>query len=1680
MAKIEAIKAQLEQLSRKSPNIGLNVDAAMAEAKLASIDVALDKFGTKNVTAKAKVDTGDSAGKLAVLGGLLNKFAKRSGDSGNNAGKGFGNSFIAGLGKSALMQNPGITALVIAGLGALPAAVGVVGVLGGVALGAGIMVGAIALLKSQQGTLQTALTKALSTAKANPKNAGAQQQVASDRAQLAQLNAELAAYNKVTGAVKNLKQSFLDFAVVASKPLITPFANAINTLSNQLGPSGALRKNFTDLFKAIAPLVKPVETALLEIINGILPSMTQMLRAAKGPLSDLFTTFGKIVGLKVGQWFRDAIPYIKDSAKYFNNLISILGSVGSFLIKFGGQVAKAFNSTDFSGFGGLINDIGNDLTKILIPAFEGWVKVMLPVIKALLEIIAPILDFLAQQPGLVKALAEIAAAYLIVQKAAELTALVMDSSLGVWGLVAIAVVVATVLIIKHWGPISAFFISVWKKIMSGFINPLINFFTNTVPRAFNVTLTWIQKHWPLLASIIGGPLGAVVTLFVTHWNTIFNFVKGIVGKIENSITGVFKPMVSVVGGILNETYKIFVDVWHGIYVVIRPIILIIIGLVGELVIGVRNAFNAVWPYVYNLTKSIWGHIENTITGIVKPIVSLVVGSWNTIKGITNTTWSWLSQATTNTWGHIENVITGIVKPLVSFLVSSWNTVKSITNTIWNWISAFLANTWHHIYNVILGIVKPMVSVVIGAWNNLKTNTENAFNTIYHLITQPLQKAWDWVTKTFVGGIENAFRGLIKTVQAIWNGLTAVVKKPVNLVIDIWNGFAKFVDAGLTIFGVTKQLPDNVKHFATGGQVPGYAPGRDIVPAMLSPGEFVMRPEAVKMIGVSNLHALNNAGGNPTFANGGAIPGFANGGTPPHASRANQNNNPQGAANILGFAESFNGHPYRWGGPSNPQGGWDCSSFAGYVLGHFGLKLPGGVSWNPSVHGPVAASYNQTPGWNSVSHNTNDILPGDLLVENSGGHVGFGVGPNRMFSAYDTAMGTVFTNAANMTNIYRLGGQTNLGPGSNPLSLIGSVLSNLANVALTGIENLATAGLGKIPGKGPFHDLPIAVVRKLIDAAKNKLTGNPNNYVQTGGVGGVPGGNPGVGTSGSEMQNGTQLFNYLKSNLFGGNSTAAAGATASIWGESTWNPFAQGTGGRGLIGWTPPSTISDAAFQGGMATQLPAIIDFVNRNGDIGVIHQMEGASSILEAANEWGHGVERFGINDVHSTGLALAAQIAAGGGSTTNQGQSIVTAHTAHKANGGLIGFANGGLVGQIQSKLAQVTQEKNTVASLSKIKKPTSSQQLSLKNDKVKLALYQSQLGKLEGTSAANAEAAAKAKIAAAAAKATAAKNAKLKAADDARIQKLGLSHSHSWLTGTAGNVAKAMNGFAARGNVTAYMGADGYYKDLEAAISRYPTQQNAEIDVLTSLRNSAQSKANQALAKGDFRHYMQFNQQVTGRNAEIQKLNAQLNGPAAGAPVDPSTLTPIEKVAYTLGTKDSKLWSSLSNQLKNDSLNPAAVGSLSRANMSSLALNVTPSVLDLLYAGPSGANWQDLAAALKGDLFNGSGITGQGSGAELALLGKLTGQHGIYAGKKFRLGGMLPAGPGFGVAGGVPFSFNEGGNREKIVPAHVQTPGESGMTANQAERLISSVQHLIQVTMQGNQQTNKNLGSVGRGLL
>jgi len=76
--------------------------------------------------------------------------------------------------------------------------------------------------------------------------------------------------------------------------------------------------------------------------------------------------------------------------------------------------------------------------------------------------------------------------------------------------------------------------------------------------------------------------------------------------------------------------------------------------------------------------------------------------------------------------------------------------------------------------------------------------------------------------------------------------------------------------------VINTAPNNIMGYNKGGKVPGSGTG-DTVPAMLTPGEFVMSKGAVDKIGTDNLMAMNKAGGGTNvpkmmkFAGGGVVP-----------------------------------------------------------------------------------------------------------------------------------------------------------------------------------------------------------------------------------------------------------------------------------------------------------------------------------------------------------------------------------------------------------------------------------------------------------------------------------------------------------------------------------------------------------------------------------------------------------------------------------------------------------------------------------------------------------------------------------------------------------------------------------------------------------------------------------------
>jgi TP901 family phage tail tape measure protein len=96
--------------------------------------------------------------------------------------------------------------------------------------------------------------------------------------------------------------------------------------------------------------------------------------------------------------------------------------------------------------------------------------------------------------------------------------------------------------------------------------------------------------------------------------------------------------------------------------------------------------------------------------------------------------------------------------------------------------------------------------------------------------------------------------LIKLADSIKPLLPLLTAMAAVRVVRGLGGFLGGIGAGLTS-GRTFNKGGKVHHFARGGMVPGTG-NRDTVPAMLSPGEFVIRKSSVNKLGAGNLAAMN--------------------------------------------------------------------------------------------------------------------------------------------------------------------------------------------------------------------------------------------------------------------------------------------------------------------------------------------------------------------------------------------------------------------------------------------------------------------------------------------------------------------------------------------------------------------------------------------------------------------------------------------------------------------------------------------------------------------------------------------------------------------------------------------------------------------------------------------------------
>jgi tape measure domain-containing protein len=458
-------------------------------------------------------------------------------------------------------------------------------------------------------------------------------------------------------------------------------------------------------------------------------------------------------------------------------------------------------------------------------------------------------------------------------------------------------------------------------------------------------LAWIALQLMFIASPTGFVIAAlvgIVAAIIYAWNHFEGF-RNVVLKVWESIktaaafvwNSVLLPVFNALSAAVTALGQVFSWLWNTILQPVFRALYIAVAIVAAVFLTVLIApimiavkvLGALFSWLWDVAlQPLFQAIADAATVLwivfLKPFFDGFMGAMQFLgdKAI----WLW------------ENAI----KP-------TWDGIATAATWLWNMILKPWFAAWAESFRLI-GLGFEVV------WNTLIKPT-------WERITSAAQWAWDHVLrpvfdliKEGVRRVGEAFAGVAQGIGVVWDLIKGYAAKPINFIIGTvwnkgllpaWNAIVKWIPG----IDLTLQ-PLNEISFAAGGIVPGYAPGRDIVPSLLSPGEAVLVPELVRVLGPSNIIAANRAaragrggsGTGPTPA--GALSGYDLGGLVSGVFSWGKDilsSAIGGISDAAGFISRFFKDPVGTLASMIPG----LSGLAGFARGSFGRlvgELPGGI------------------------------------------------------------------------------------------------------------------------------------------------------------------------------------------------------------------------------------------------------------------------------------------------------------------------------------------------------------------------------------------------------------------------------------------------------------------------------------------------------------------------------------------------------------------------------------------------------------------------------------------------------------------------------------------------------------------------------------------------------------------
>lgn len=451
---------------------------------------------------------------------------------------------------------------------------------------------------------------------------------------------------------------------------------------------------------------------------------------------------------------------------FMNGMAGMLESVAAFISGF-----------DIEGLKTMISDAFAFINDTVFPAIQTGIQWFIDnkdlVIAGLTAIVAGIAAFqivsiVQTAVGAFKAFQAATEGLTLAQK---LLNLVMEANpIGIIIALVAALVAAFIYLWNNCEWFREFWIGLWdsiKAVAGVVVDALVEFFTVTIPEAWNAFVPWVTELWNNI------------------WSTISTFASNIWTSVTTWFTNTKDDVVSSVS-----------DLWA----------------------SVTEWFSSLWTDTSTAAQNIWQSVTQWFSNTKTSVVNYAMMLWQSVTSYFSQLKTNLIEAASNIWSSVTQWFNN----LRTSAVNIWNNLKTSVVNVFTNAKNTVVQTASDLFSSVGRWFSNLRTSAVNIWNGLKTSISNAFTNARDSVVSTASDIWKNIIATF-GRVKNK-------VTEIWNNIKSAIEKPINNAKDTISDVVEKIKSALD-FEWSIPKPKLPHFSVSGGKAPWGFMGEGSLPSV---------------------------------------------------------------------------------------------------------------------------------------------------------------------------------------------------------------------------------------------------------------------------------------------------------------------------------------------------------------------------------------------------------------------------------------------------------------------------------------------------------------------------------------------------------------------------------------------------------------------------------------------------------------------------------------------------------------------------------------------------------------------------------------------------------------------------------------------------------------------------------